>query len=84
MRLAIICVFAFCIGVVNDNAKAYASAHGRPLQHFEVAIRVAESGDRTAADVLVDADRLTSLVIDEVDLRETNRMGLPSRISNRS
>src|SRR4051812_13485184 len=42
VRFAIICVFTFGVGVMNENAKAYSTAHGRPLQHFEVAIRVAK------------------------------------------
>src|SRR5215207_11054025 len=75
VRFAIICVFTFGVSVMNENAKAYSTAHGRPLQHFEVAIRVAKGGDRTAADVLVDADRLASLVIDEIHLRQTKQDG---------
>src|SRR5215204_7543810 len=73
VRFAIVCVFAFGVGVMNEKAKAYSTAHGRPLQHFEVAIRVAKGGDRTAPDVLVDADRLASLVIDQVHLRKTKQ-----------
>src|SRR3954451_5363637 len=75
VRFAIICVFTFGVSVMNENAKAYSTAHGRPLQHFEVAIRVAKGGDRRATNVLVDADRLASLVIDEIHLRQTKQNG---------
>ena len=69
MRMAIVGIFAFRIGVVDDQAKSgTAAAERRPLQHFEIAVGIAEGGDRTAPDVLVDADRLASLVVDKINL----------------
>ena len=49
------------------------AAGGRPLEHLEVAVGVAEGDDRAAADELLDADRLAGLVVDEVDLRQLAR-----------
>ena len=81
--LAVVGVFALGVGVMDDQRRsAGRRPQRRPLQHFEIAVGVAERGDRAAADVLVDADGLAGLVVDEVDLRQRNRTGLPSRISN--
>src|SRR4029453_5261719 len=46
-----------------------------PFEHLEVAIRVAERGERPAADDLVDADGLSSLVIDKIDFRQPHEHG---------
>ena len=46
-----------------------------PLQHLQVAVGVAEGGDGPTADVLVDADRLAFLVVDEVEFRQANQNG---------
>jgi hypothetical protein len=43
------------------------------LQHLQIAVGIAERGDRSPADVLVDADRLAGLVVDEVDLRQAHQ-----------
>ena len=74
--VAIVGVFAFGVGVMDDQAEARAAAHRGPLQHFEIAVGVAERGDRAAADVLVDADRLAGLVVDEVDLGQPEQKRL--------
>src|SRR6185295_19367483 len=69
MRLAVVGIFTFRIGMVDDQAEPRATgAERRPLQHFEIAVGVAEGGDRTPANVLVDADRLARLVVDEIDV----------------
>ena len=70
MGLAVVGVFAFRIGMVHDQAEARAAAERGLLQHLEIAVGVAERRDRPAADVLVDADRLAGLVVDEIDLRQ--------------
>ena len=70
VRLAVVGPFALGVGVVDEEAEARAAAGGGPLQHLQVAVGVAEGGDRPAADVLVDADGLAGLVVDEVDLRQ--------------
>src|SRR4051794_7522210 len=60
---------------MNDEAQARAATHRRPLQHFEVAVGIAERSDRAPPDVLIDADRLAGFVIDEMDLRKTKQTG---------
>src|SRR5712672_2189343 len=61
MRLPVVGIFAFGIGVVNDGAEAYAAADP-PLQHIEIAVGIAERSDRPAADSFVDCNRLVCLV----------------------
>ena len=67
MRIAVVGIFALGIGVMHKKAKARRRPPRRPLQHLEIAVGIAEGGDRTAADMLVDADRLAGPVVDEVD-----------------
>jgi hypothetical protein len=45
------------------------SSRNRPLEHLQVAIRVAEGGDGAAADVLLAADGFSRLVVYELDFR---------------
>ena len=70
MRFAVVGIFPLRIGVMDDQAEPRAAGHRRPLQHLEIAVGIAERGDRAAADMLVDADRLAGLVVDEVDFRQ--------------
>ena len=58
VRLAVVGPLALGVGVVDEEAEARAAAGGGPLQHLQVAVGVAEGGDRAAADVRLDADRL--------------------------
>lgn len=67
IRLPVVGIFAFGIGVVNDRAEAYAAADRRPPQHIEIAVGIAERSDRPAADGLIDCNRLACLVVDEID-----------------
>src|SRR5208283_5662006 len=67
-------VFAYRIGMMDKQAKAGASRNRRPLQHFEIAVGIAECRDRAAADELIDADRLASLVVDEIEFRQTEKL----------
>ena len=67
---------------MNEKGKAGAAACHGPLQHLQIAIRVAERGDGAAADPALDGDGLAFLVVDELDLGTLIRTGLPSRISN--
>src|ERR1700676_2415901 len=69
MRLPVVGIFAFGIGVVNDGAEAYAAADRRPLQHLEIAVGIAERSDRPGAEAFVDCNRLAGLVVDEIDVR---------------
>ena len=66
VRLAVVGIFPFCIGVMDDQSEAYAPAQGCPLQHFEVAIGISEGGDRATADVLVDPHWFAALVVNEI------------------
>ena len=52
----------------NHSKTCAAAAHRGPLQHFEIAIRVAERSNLAAADVLVDANRLAGFVVDEISV----------------
>ena len=67
---AIVGPLALCVGVVDEEREPRADARGRPLEHLQVAVGVAECCDGTAADVLVDAERFARIVVDEVDLRQ--------------
>ena len=73
-ELAVVGIFAHRIGMVNDQAEPYPTGAERcPLQHFEIAVGVTEGGDRTAADVLVDTDRLSGFVVDEIDFGQAEK-----------
>ena len=54
-----------------------APAGGGPLEHWQVAVGIAEGHHGAAADVLVDADGLALFVIVEVQLRQAHEHGLP-------
>src|SRR5437016_2681222 len=56
--LAVVGPFTLGIGVVHDECEAGTAPPSCPLEHLLVAVRVAESSDGTAADVLVNADGL--------------------------
>ena len=65
------------IGVVHQQGKMSAFPGIGPLEHLQVAVGVAERGDRTAPDVLVDGNRLALLVVDEVDRRQAHQRRTP-------
>src|SRR3954447_6515043 len=52
---------------MHDPHKTRATSCCCPLQHLKIAVRVAESEDRTAADEVVDADWLAGAAVDEID-----------------
>lgn len=62
--------------MVDVEAEARAAAGGRPLEHLQVAIGVAECGNGAAADVLLDGDGLAVLVVEEMQFREFQEDGL--------
>ena len=79
--IAVVGVFALGVGVVDDEAQGRGAVlHRGPLEHLQVAIRVAEGDDRAAADEAVDADRFARPVVDKVDFRhaEQDRLGRPA------
>jgi hypothetical protein len=53
------------------------------LQHFEIAVGIAEGGDWTAADVLVDAIGFPVLSSMKLISGSRKSVGAPSFISNR-
>jgi hypothetical protein len=57
---AVVGPLAVGVGVVDVQAEARAGDGGRPLQHLEVAVRVAERRDRPPADVHLDADEFAT------------------------
>jgi len=69
--IAVVRPLAFGVGVMNDDAEARPLRAGCPLEHFEVAVRIAEGYRRPPADGLVDADRLPRFVVVEVNLRQS-------------
>src|SRR5215831_7950096 len=69
VRLAVVGELALRVVVMHEEHQAPAFAGGGELQHLQVAVGVAESGDRPPADGAVDADRLPRSVVDEVELR---------------
>src|SRR5262249_19755583 len=51
-------------------------AGGRPLEHLEVAVGVADGCQRAPADDLVDAHGLARSIVDELDLGKAHKRGL--------
>ncbi|MEE4604991.1 MAG: hypothetical protein V2J65_27180, partial [Desulfobacteraceae bacterium] len=66
MRVTIISPLAFIIGVVHEEAKPQTCTGSCPFQHFKITVGIAACHDRLATNVLVDTDRLTCLIIDEI------------------
>src|ERR1700704_4728592 len=50
MRLPVVGIFGFGVSVMNDHTEANAAADGRPLQHLEIPVGIAEGRNRAAAD----------------------------------
>src|SRR4051812_9626109 len=49
------------------------ACHRCPLQHLQIAIRIAEGRERVLPDLFIDGDRLAGTVVDEVHLRKTEQ-----------
>jgi hypothetical protein len=58
--------------VVNEEAETCSTIGSRPLEHLKVAIRIAECGDRAAANVLIDPGWFPVLVVNEIYLRQSH------------
>ena len=71
--IAIISPFAIGVSVVNVEAETRTTAAGGPLQHLQISVGIAKSGDGAPADVRVDADSFTFFVIDKVQLSQANK-----------
>src|SRR5262245_10977746 len=67
---------------MHEQPEAHTIPSRRPLEHLLVPIRITKGGNRTAADMRIDADRLSYFVIDEVDFLKTNedRLSAPHLI----
>src|SRR5262244_1067178 len=77
MGEAVIGVLTLGIGVMHDHAETAPVAGKRcPLEHFKITIGIAKRRDRATADVTVDADRLASPVVDEVDVGKPQQLWL--------
>src|SRR5260370_18638482 len=63
-RVPIVRVFALHVGMMDDQAEAGATRHRCPLQHFDIAVGIAESGDRGAAAILTSTYRRPGLAVD--------------------
>ena len=72
---AVVGILTCGIGVVHEEHEAGSGAGGCPLEHLLVAVGVAEGGDRTFANVIVDADGFAGAVVDEADLRQAHDDG---------
>ncbi len=73
---SVVRVLAHGIVVVNEQSETWSRAARDPFEHLEIAVGVAERGNGTAADLLVDADGLAGLVVDEVHLGQAGEHGL--------
>jgi hypothetical protein len=65
LGLAVVGPIALGVGVVYVEAESRAAARSGPLEHLQVAIGVAESGDWSAADVTLNAYGFALLVVVE-------------------
>src|SRR5262252_7050029 len=68
VRLAVVGELALGVVVVHEEHESPSRPARGELQHLQVAVGVAEGGDRAAADAAVDADRLPRAVVDEIEL----------------
>src|SRR6185295_5157615 len=76
VRGAVVGELTLGVVVVHDEREALAGAVGGDLQHLQIAVGVAECGNRPAADLAVDADRLARAVVDEDEVRAAPQHGL--------
>jgi len=70
--------FALGIGVVDVERESRPLSGSGPLQHLQVTVAVAERGNGSPADLLLDGNRLAFLVVIEVELgpADKNRRAL--------
>src|SRR5215510_6933645 len=65
----VIGVFARRVVMVNEHRETRSASGRCPLEHLQIAVGIAKGRNRTAADAALNADRLTFLVVDQIDLR---------------
>ena len=68
MTFAVVGELTRGVVVMNEQPETRTLTAGGPLEHLEVAVGIAESGDRAAANMLVDADRLAGAIVDEIEI----------------
>ena len=73
VRVSVVVPLPLGIGMADQHAQPRSTAGRGPLQHLQVAIGVAESGQGSAADVQLDVDRLALLVVDAADFRQLDQ-----------
>ena len=75
VAFAIVSELARGVIMMNEQPETRTLAAGGPFEHLEVAVGIAESGDRAAANVLVDPDRLAGAVVDKIEVRHFHDHG---------
>ena len=63
VSFAVVGELALGVSMVDDHSEARALAGGGPFEHFKIAVGVARSEDGAAADVMVNADGFTALLL---------------------
>src|ERR1700710_2911716 len=64
--LAVVGPFAFCVGVVDEEGEADTAARPGPFEHLQIAVGISESRNRATADMHLDADGFSGLVVVEI------------------
>ena len=71
--LSVVGPFALGIRMVDVKREPRPLSGSRPLQHLQVAVGVAERGNGSPADLLVDGNRLAFLVVKEVEFGQADK-----------
>src|ERR1035437_6712747 len=58
-----------------EQPQSRSGAGGTPLEHLQVAVRVAKCGDGLSSDVLVDGHGFADVVVDKIQLWEPGQAG---------
>jgi hypothetical protein len=80
-RLAIGGPFPLTVGTMNGETESRPRTSAGPLEHLQIAVRIAECGDGTAADEFLNTDSLAILIVNTIDRRQFYQTSLPSRSS---
>src|SRR3954468_19251798 len=65
-RRAVIGPLTLGVCVMDNQPEAFATPIGRPLEHLEVFVGIAEGSDRTPSDVQMDTHGFACLVVNKV------------------
>src|SRR4051812_18861137 len=69
VRLAVVGELARGVVVMDVETEARPGTCGSPLQHLQIAIGITKGGDGSAANVGLNTNRFTILVVDEINRR---------------